>query len=408
MRDWIDRLANAGTLPTDSADERARKATLTLSACIITVLATVWTVTYGVLGLYLSAAAPLAYQAGSLFNLAVFFTTKRYRYFRFGQLFLILWLPFLLQWSLGGFVTSGAVMAWAILAPFGALMFHAPRQAAYWLAAFVALVGVSGAIDTTLPDKDIPFAVTLAFFVLNTSFVSGVAYFLVHYFVAARERAMKELAAAHETSERLLLNILPKPIADRLKESDGIIADGYESVTVLFADIVGFTPLAETMEPAEVVALLNEVFSAFDELVEENGLEKIKTIGDGYMVAGGLPTPREDHAEAVAETALRLREAIAEIAVAARCNLEVRMGMDSGPVVAGVIGKRKFSYDLWGDTVNIASRMESHCNPGNIQVTDRAYERLRERFAFEERGAVQIKGKGEMRAYLLLGRRGEP
>ena len=303
MRAWVDRVAGAGTLPADSADQRARKATLTLSACIVTVLATVWTVTFAVLGLWLSAAIPLAYQVGSLANLAVFFTTKQYGYFRFAQLFLILWLPFLLQWSLGGFVTSGAVMTWSILAPFGALMFHAPRQAVYWLAAFLALIGVSGAIDTTLPDEDIPPAVTLAFFALNTSFVSAVAYFLVHYFVAARERAMNELAAAHETSERLLLNILPKPIADRLKTGQGIIADGYDSVTVLFADIVGFTPLAETMEPTQVVELLNEVFSAFDELVEEQGLEKIKTIGDGYMVAGGLPTPRADHAEAVAETA---------------------------------------------------------------------------------------------------------
>ena len=215
---------------------------------------------------------------------------------------------------------------------------------------------------------------------------------------------MKELAAAHETSERLLLNILPKPIADRLKAADGIIADGYDSVTVLFADIVGFTPLAETMAPNEVVELLNEVFSAFDQIVEEHGLEKIKTIGDGYMVAGGLPTPREDHAEAVAETALRLREKLADVSVAARCKLEVRIGMDSGPVVAGVIGKRKFSYDLWGDTVNTASRMESHCDAGEIQVTERTYERVRHRFVVEERGTVQVKGKGEMRAYLLVGR----
>jgi class 3 adenylate cyclase len=178
-------------------------------------------------------------------------------------------------------------------------------------------------------------------------------------------------------------------------------------VTVLFADIVGFTPLAETMAPTAVVELLNEVVSSFDELVEEHGLEKIKTIGDAYMVAGGLPHPRDDHAEAVAETALLLREKIGQIEAAARCELEVRMGIDSGPVVAGVIGKRKFSYDLWGDTVNTASRMESHSSPGSIQVTERAYRRLRGLSAFEPQ-TIDVKGKGAMTTYLLVGRREEP
>ena len=407
LRGWIDRLANAGALPGDSPDERLRKATLTLSAILVTILATVWFATYAAVGLWVPAAVPLVYQLVSLADLAIFFRWRNYPLFRFSQLFLILWLPFVLQWTLGGFVTSGVAMAWAILAPFGALMFAGPRQAVAWLLAYIALIGVSGGIDHVLPDEDVPTAVIITFFVLNTSVVSAVAFVLIHYFVGARERATAALAEEHARSERLLLNILPAPIAERLKVSDGIIADGFHAVTVLFADIVGFTPLAETMSPNEVVELLNDVFSAFDELVEAHGLEKIKTIGDGYMVAGGLPTPREDHAEAVADMALGLRAKLAEVEAAARCRLEVRMGIDSGPVVAGVIGKRKFSYDLWGDTVNTASRMESHCSPGAIQVSQRAYERLRDGYVLEPQEDVAVKGKGAMTTYLLVGRRGE-
>jgi adenylate cyclase len=415
LRGWLDRLADAGALPTDTPEERLRKATLTLAVVLITILATVWTVTYAALGLWLAAAVPFSYQILSLIGLAVFFKTRNYAFFRFAQLLLMLLLPFFLQWSLGGFATSGAVLLWAIIAPLGALMFLGPRKSLSWLIAFLALVGLSGAIDPILPDADVPSAASLAFFVLDTAFVSTVVYVLLYYFVGARERAMAALAEEHhklgeeqERSERLLLNILPKAIADRLKVSDGIIADGFGDVSVLFADIVGFTPLAERLEPTELVSLLNDVFSAFDELAEHHGLEKIKTIGDGYMVAGGLPAPRPDHAEAVAEMALNMRERIGQVASATRCNLAVRIGIDTGPVVAGVIGKRKFSYDLWGDTVNTASRMEVTGSPGCIQVTERAHRRLRDRYVFEKEQVVHVKGKGEMRTYLLTARRTEP
>ncbi len=223
--------------------------------------------------------------------------------------------------------------------------------------------------------------------------------------IVARTRGFE---AEQEKSERLLLNVLPGPIAARLKASPGVIADGFEEVTVLFADIVRFTPLADELPPEEVVALLDRVFSSFDVLTQRYGLEKIKTIGDAYMVAGGLPTPRADHAEAVAEMALDMQEEVRRPSAETSQRLALRIGMDSGPVVAGVIGRSKFIYDLWGDTVNTASRMESHGIPGSIQVTERVHARLASTFRFEARGSIEVKGKGSMRTFFLLGRRERP
>ncbi len=199
-------------------------------------------------------------------------------------------------------------------------------------------------------------------------------------------------------SERLLRNMLPAAIAEKLKHQPGAIADHFEAVTVLFADIVGFTPLSERMSPTDVVRLLNEVFSAFDEMAHRHVLEKIKTIGDAYMVVGGVPTPRGDHAAAVAAMALEMRDAIARVGEG---RLALRIGIHTGPVVAGVIGTSKYSYDLWGDTVNTASRMESHGAPGLIHVSDACRAALGDGFELEERGVVDIKGKGPMHTWWL-------
>lgn len=216
---------------------------------------------------------------------------------------------------------------------------------------------------------------------------------------------LKKLADEQEKSERLLLNILPKPIAERLKRGESTIADSFADVTVMFADLVGFTKLSAHLSPAELVELLNEIFSAFDSLAEQYRLEKIKTIGDAYMVVGGLPTPRPDHAEAIAEMALDIQAKIVQIPTKGGQPLSIRIGINTGPVEAGVIGTKKFTYDLWGDTVNTANRMESHGIPGAIQVTVATYERLQDKYLFAERGMIPIKGKGDMMTYLLTGRK---
>lgn len=215
---------------------------------------------------------------------------------------------------------------------------------------------------------------------------------------------LKRIQEEQEKAERLLLNILPMPIAERLKDGEQGIADSFAEVTVLFGDLVGFTTLSVQILPAEMVKLLNEVFSAFDQLAGKHGLEKIKTIGDAYMAVSGLPTPRTDHAEAAAEMALDMQEDIACFNQRYGTTLQMRIGLNSGPVIAGIIGTKKFIYDLWGDTVNTASRMESHGKPGQIQVTKATFEKIQNRYRFESRGMIEIKGKGLMEAYWLMGR----
>nr|WP_017662039.1 adenylate/guanylate cyclase domain-containing protein [Baaleninema simplex] len=223
--------------------------------------------------------------------------------------------------------------------------------------------------------------------------------------ITQRKLADEALKAEKQKSEHLLLNILPRAIVDRLKQLESAIADRFDDATVLFADIVGFTALSSRVSPVEIVNLLNQIFSIFDRLAEKHGLEKIKTIGDAYMVAGGLPVPRDDHADAIANMALDMLDAIESFQPYSDTPIQIRIGINSGAVVAGVIGIKKFIYDLWGDTVNVASRMESTGIPGRIQVTGDTYHRLTDRFMFEERGLVSVKGKGEMTTYWLVGRR---
>jgi class 3 adenylate cyclase len=234
--------------------------------------------------------------------------------------------------------------------------------------------------------------------------VSNTAMFAAVLVLGEAVRSRRALAAEQQRSERLLLNVLPASIAERLKAGEAVIADAFPEVTVLFADLVDFTRRSRRIGPAQVVAALNELFSAFDRLAQHHGLEKIKTIGDAYMVAGGLPDPRPDHAEAVAELALAMREEVARRADPSGQPLQVRIGIDTGPVEAGVIGTSKFSYDLWGDTVNTASRMESHGIAGCIQVTARTYQRLRDGYQFQRRGTIPVRGMGEMVTYFLVGR----
>ena len=221
-----------------------------------------------------------------------------------------------------------------------------------------------------------------------------------------REQAyLEQLRVERAKSERLLLNVLPAPIAERLKEQEGVIAESFAEATILFADVVGFTQMSARVTPEELVHLLNEIFSAFDRLAHRHRLEKIKTIGDCYMVVAGLPMRRADHVAAMAEMALDMQAALAQFNETRNAALNIRTGINTGPVVAGIIGTAKFAYDLWGDAVNTASRMESHSMPGRIQVTAATYERLRDKYVFEERGPITIKGKGEMLTYFLVGRK---
>ena len=220
-----------------------------------------------------------------------------------------------------------------------------------------------------------------------------------------RKKAEEALIREQEKTESLLLNILPESIAERLKQQNHTIANSFDNVTVLFADLVGFTELSSQLSPIEVVEMLNTIFSEFDYLTEKHHLEKIKTIGDAYMVVGGLPHPSPNSAEAIAEMALDILSVIANFNADRNQDFKIRIGINTGPVVAGVIGTKKFIYDLWGDTVNTSSRMESHGIPNKIQVTEASYQRLQDKYRFKKRGPIYIKGKGTMLTYILLGRK---
>lgn len=231
---------------------------------------------------------------------------------------------------------------------------------------------------------------------VNTMLVAASLFLVVTLFV-------RDITNAEAEIERLLLNILPRPIADRLRADEQHIADAIDEASILFADIVGFTPLAAKLSPRQVVEVLDEVFSAFDHVADELKLEKIKTIGDAYMVAAGVPTPRADHAQAIVAMALRMREIVAEVGARTELDLQIRIGINTGPVVAGVIGTRKFAYDMWGDTVNTASRLESHGLPGEIHLSRSTRDRLGDRYAVESRGEIEVKGKGKLETFFLRG-----
>ena len=408
----LRRLLAIGRDPADTEEERLRKSVLVLSSVLMAGMASVWVVTYAILGLWESAAIPFAYQLASAASIGVFARTRRFIVFRRSQLFMSLVFPFLLQWSLGGFENGSAVCLWGLTSPLGALLFVGARQSIPWFAAFAGLVAASAGLDSSFATSppDVPQGVVIAFFALNLLGVAATTYALLQYFVRERERAAAELARQHaalereqERSERLLLNVLPEPVAERLKEREEVIADEFAEATVLFADIVGFTELAERMPADELVSLLDSVFARWDALAAERGVEKIKTIGDAYMAAAGVPLPRPDHAEAIASLALAMTADVERSADVLGSSLAVRIGIDTGPVVAGVIGRSKFIYDLWGDTVNTASRMESHGVPGSIQVTAEARRHLLPGFELSRRGTIDVKGKGAMDCYLLLG-----
>ena len=298
----------------------------------------------------------------------------------------------------GGLVASSVNAVWGFVAVLAALAVFADRRATFWLWFFIGSQIVAAAwanqVEPIYEVTDIEYVTTF-----NLLVVVVFVYYMMLYYV--RQRAF-----LLEQSDGLLRNILPSEIADRLKTSDGTIADAYDSASVLFADVVDFTPMSADMTPTELVVLLDEIFTAFDSLVEERELEKIKTIGDAYMVAAGVPKPRQDHAQVLCDLALVVQDLVGSRDFQGR-RISLRIGINSGAVVAGVIGTKKFSYDLWGDSVNTASRMESSGTSGEIQITDHTRRLVERDFICEPKGTVEIKGKGAMVVWTLSGRRND-
>ncbi len=397
-------LERASTSDADSVDQRRHKVTLVVLTGVCVIASVIWgTLYYAILGPTITVLITFGFSLVVGMALFAFLMTKNFALLLYPFFLMILWNPIAMQWSLGGFAASGVLMTWSILAPFCALMFQGIRDAIWWFAAYLALLVVSLLFDDQIRQWAVPIShrTSMLFFGMNIIGPSLAIFLSMMYFVHAFQRE-------HDRSEKLLLNILPKPIAERLKEGEEVIADGFADVTILFADIVDFTGLSGRTTPQDLVMLLNKVFSAFDRLAQSHGLEKIKTIGDAYMVVGGLPNPQPNHAEAVAEMALDMHSETARLGKELGVPLALRIGINSGQVVAGVIGEQKFAYDLWGDSVNVASRMESHGVEHSTQLTENTYRRLTENYVCEARGTIDVKGKERMKTYLLKGRRRQP
>jgi adenylate cyclase len=398
----LDRALSIGADPRDTADERFRKRLLVGVALIILPVAFIWGCLYWAFGERVVALTPWAYVTGSVISLAVFARTRNFSFLRTAQQLLILVAPALGTVLVGGLDESSSVMLWSLLAPLGAVAFDRPGRAWPWFAAFVAVTVLAIALaEVVRPNgADLPDAFVHTFDVLNIVVVSLVAMLLLVTFARGRDTAQARV-------ETLLLNVLPAEIAQRLQSDPNSIADHFDEASILFADVVDFTPLSSRLDAREVVALLDRLFTSFDELVDRHDVEKIKTIGDCYMAAAGVPSQRSDHAHALARLAFEMRECAKTcLPEGTEHALRLRIGISSGPVVAGVIGRRRFLYDLWGDTVNMASRMESHGTPDAIQITRSTWELLRDDFVVEPLGLVDVKGKGAVETWRLVGLRG--
>jgi adenylate cyclase len=383
---------------THDSDETALRKRLTVVLCAGTLpLTLLWSAIYLAVGATIAAAIPGFYTAFTPINTAIFARTRNFRFYRLTQLLLILLLPWLVTLSLGGFKQSSVVIIWAALCPLGSLLLEDLRSTSFWIVGFVILLILSAALQPVLSPAALPEPFVTWFFVLNVGAVITITFGLLYYFVGRRN-------FFQQRAEMLLLNILPKEISDALKAEHRTIADQYAAVSILFADVVGFTPMAAKMTPMELVDLLNQVFLCFDGLIENYNLEKIKTIGDCYMVASGVPRSRADHAVALVNLALDMQATVAGTSFGGR-QLALRIGINSGPVVAGIIGRKKFTYDLWGESVNLASRMESHGRTRCIQITRSTYELIKDAFYCEEVGFIEIKGAGQMEVWHVLGRK---
>ena len=409
----LERLRESVISPSDSEDERLRKTLLLFTCGLMNVAAAFWLLIYWIMGMRLPTNIPLGYQVVSALTLLVYLKTKNFAFFRFIQISMLLFVPFVIQWSIGNFISSSGVVLLALLAPVGAMVLQGVRESIPWFVAYVVLTAVSGVFDYYLAQgvvSGVPMKIIPVFFVLNFTVLSTIVYLLIRYFVLKKDTFQTELGEKNkllqieqDKSERLLLNILPKHIAERLKREEKVIADGLADVTVMFADIVDFTRLAERMLPRHMVDLLNKVFSNFDWLTDKYGLEKIKTIGDAYMAAGGLGENKTDYVDAIANMALEVCEIVKREPAFNRQNLGIHIGIATGPVVAGVIGSKRFIYDMWGDTVNVANRITSEAAPDTIQVDENTYRRLRDRFSFNAPQSIELKGKGMTTIYQLTG-----
>ncbi len=389
--------------PEDSEEWRIKK-TISITAAIIGVLS--W-LPYGFLYLAFNerSAALVCISAFVLHtvNLLRYSVSRDYDWLVYFFQVVFILAVITLHVLLGGFAQSGMVLLYLFASPIYFVVAYTPRQGLLLFLMIATIFVVAAFLEPYYlrTSNNLPHNVLTGLLVINSLVVATYLILGVYYFVWQNEILSRKILGEQAKSEGLLLNILPKEIASILKNENRVIADQFENASVLFADVVNFTPMSASMTPTELVELLNEVYSHFDTLVEKYELEKIKTIGDCYMVAAGVPRRRPDHALVLTQLALDIRDFVSQHEFHGR-QLKFRIGINSGSVVAGVIGRRKFAYDLWGDAVNTASRMESHGSGGFIQITEDTYTLIKNDFNCESRGKVNVKGKGEINVWYVV------
>ncbi len=397
LRGWFQRIEQRLALPDDDETQRVRKVAAFAAGALGVVTAALFAVLYQVGGAPQLSRLYWATMIWTGVTLAIFVYRPRTYYVAVLVTSIYVTIhPWIVVMVSGGIRSGLLPMFWALVGPAISLLLIGIRPAILNALIYSLMATLTILLEPQLSGHvpALPEWVTQSAALLSALVPSTMVLFISLYLFQQLERAQQQ-------ADRLLLNILPRPIADQLKRNPDTIAEDYSDVTVMFADIVDFTHMSAAANPCDVVELLNAVFSDFDELADRYGLEKIKTIGDAYMVVGGLTGSGPDHTAAVVAYAIDVLQVIQAHHDLSGRRIRLRIGIHHGPTVAGVIGRRKFIYDLWGDTVNTASRMESYGLADVIQVTEAVKERLNDRYVFEPRGPITIKGKGQMMTYLL-------
>ena len=394
---WIaDRFSNPG----DPENLRIRKSAIALGGIIILPINVLWDLYFLSLGLYQLTVASAILGLFFVADLVYYYISKNARVYLHILFALNLGIAFSWLIFLGGFVQSGLYILIGMIFPIIGAVVMSRAETIIWAVIYLAVLGLSFYFDADFvqnaPDLPPSFGLPNGFFTVVVLVVLGTT--IVLYLV-------RKLEEAQDRADDLLYNMLPAPVAEQLKHGASTIAEHYNQVSILFTDMVGFTPIASHLSAKKTVEILNKIYTEFDALVEKHRAEKITTIGDSYMVAAGLPISRPDHAKILANLALDMVKYIESLELNADARIRLRVGINSGPAVAGVIGRKKFQYDVWGDTVNTASRMESHGEPGKIQITKSTYDLIKDEFVIEPRGTLDIKGKGPMETYLVIDRR---
>lgn len=401
---FTERFGDIAADPGDGRTTRLRKSLLLGGVMVLIPLVLPWSLLYLYLGYPLAALMPGLYFLFSIFSVLYFLKTRNRDFLRISQYALVMMLPFSLTLILGGFHNSSVVIVWCVISPIASLVIDGWENARQWFSLYLILLIFAAGIEPILPQTEpLPDAMIRFFYVLNIGTVTTAVFALIFLFIREGWRAYVLLHDEQDKSEELLLNVLPKEVAVVLKDNPRTVAEYYDSASVLFCDAVGFTPLSVESTPQEMLELLNEIFSYFDNLVARYGVEKISTIGDSYLVAAGVPIARADHALAIAGLALEMNDYIHNFPQRDGRPITFRVGISSGPLVAGVIGCTKFHYDIWGDTVNTASRMESQGVPGKIQISQATYELIKDAYECTRRGVIEVKGKGPMETWFLNG-----